>query len=109
MQFISGPRCGVVVSTGIRSIAIFIGEAPNAKQLSTPLPPFHRDSHGDAERCRVGDVLQRVDDLGPQVHVDWGAVRDELEALLEGVLQDGDGVEEGVERAKHHDQLWKGT
>ena len=49
--------------------------------------------------------LQRVDDLRPEVDVHGRAVGDESEALLERVLQDGDGVEQGVKGAQHHDQL----
>ena len=69
--------------------------------------PLDRDGQREEERGRVGDVVKRVDHLGPDVDVDGGRVGDDFEALLEAVLEHRDGHKHGIEDAEHHDQLQK--
>ena len=67
--------------------------------------PFDGDCQGDEEGRGVGDVLRGVDELRPEDDVDWCLVVDDPEALFEGVLNNGEHVEEGVEATEGHDQL----
>ena len=71
--------------------------------------PFHCNRQSDEERYRISDVVKGVDDLRPDVDVDGGRVGDQLEALLQAVLQHRETDEDGIENAKHHDQLRKTT
>lgn len=71
--------------------------------------PFHCNCQSDEERYRISDVVKGVDDLRPDVDVDGGRVGDQLEALLQAVLQHREADEDGIENAKHHDQLRKTT
>ncbi len=78
-------------------------------QLVTSLKdlPFHCDCKRDEEGDGVGDVVERVDDLGPDVDVDGGGVGDQLEALLQAVLQHGKCDKDRIEYAEHYNQLKK--
>ena len=69
--------------------------------------PFHSDRERDEEGDGVGDVVERVDDLGPDVDVDGRRVGDQLESLFQAVLQHGEGDKDRVENAEHHNQLKK--
>ncbi len=69
--------------------------------------PFYRDCERDEEGDGVCDVVERVDDLGPDVDVDGRRVGDQLEALLQAVLQHGECDKDRIEYAEHYNQLKK--
>ena len=91
------------IDTSIVDIVLVL-QIPGRSQSGKFLP-FDGDSQSDEEGGRVRDVLQGIDELGPQIDVDRCLVGDKAEALLQGVLHDGKDVEEGVEAAQSHDQL----
>ena len=52
--------------------------------------------------------MQREHQLGPQIDVDGGSVGDQFETFFEPVFQERKARKEGIDDAKHHNQLQKG-
>ena len=49
--------------------------------------------------------MQGVNQLGPDVNIDGGGVVDELEALLEPILKQGESHKKWVKETEHDNQL----
>ena len=49
--------------------------------------------------------MQRVNDFWPQIDVDWSRPGDELQSLFQAVLDKGKTRKNGVDNAKHYNQL----
>ena len=49
--------------------------------------------------------MQGVNQLGPDVDIDGGGVVDELEALLEPILKQGESHKKWVKETEHDNQL----
>ena len=67
--------------------------------------PFHSYGKGDKKWYCVGDIVQWIDQLWPQIDIDWRVVGDDLEAFFQAVLNEGESRKQGVNDAKHHNQL----
>ena len=52
-----------------------------------------------------GHIVQRVNDFWPQIDVDWSGPGNQFQTLFQSVLDKGKPRENGVNDAKHNNQL----
>ena len=67
--------------------------------------PFYGDSQCYKRWQCEGHIVQRVNDFWPQIDVDWSGPGNQFQTLFQSVLDKGKPRENGVNDAKHHNQL----